>query len=292
MFFTYVVRPGDAPEGRAPKYRPFWDVCMAYNLRAGFAIQLISFIGLSLCSLIGGNPGVSLVGILSADSNRLKSVPLPCCLFFSSLWVVGSLLLQGYRQIADDDASIKHSRGFRAGTKFLHQATLLDAFSWIMTAILFYATFAFFDEEWAERQAGSSSMGLYVLVARSVHSLGLLIYSGAIFCLEGYHTEGTVECWAWTITTLFKTAGLLEIACLATSNYFANTLLDVAFTITLGAGLIAACLWACAFEPIVSKYEVKLSQSAMRNEFYKSKNAMAYYGPPIMQGVEMQGHGQ
>lgn len=287
MFFTYVVRPGDAPEGRGPKYRPFWDACMAYNLRVGFIIQLIALIGLSICSLIGGNAGVTLVGLLSADSSRVKAVPLQACLFFSCLWAVGSLFLQGYIQLADDDASIKHSRGFRAGTKALHQATLLDVFSWIMTAVLFYATFEFFEEEWAEEQAGSGSMRMFVLVTRTIHALSLIFYNFGIFCLEGYHTEGTAECWGWVIGSLFKCAGVLEIACLATSCSLANSILDVLFTLALGGGIICACIWAAAFEPVVSKYEVKLSQSAIRNEYYKSKNAMAYYGPPVMQGIEM-----
>lgn len=77
-----------------------------------------------------------------------------------------------------------------------------------------------------------------------------------------------------------------EILSLIVSNNILATLCDVIFTILLGIGLLSALLWSISFEAVANKSNVKLTQSAMRNEFYKSRNAMAYYGPPT--GIEME----
>eukprot|EP01071_Lankesteria_metandrocarpae_P002436 Lankesteria_metandrocarpae@DN2327_c0_g1_i1.p1 len=284
MFFTYVVRPGDAPEGRGPMHKPFWDACINYNLRIGFGLQLAAFIGLCICSLVGRNGAVYLSGVLAGNTELVKNVPLPLCLFFTCIWIIGTLVLNSFPQLAEDDAAIRHSRGYRAGVKAFQQATLLDVVSGLMTAVIFYSLFSFFEDEWMMEKTGSGSMSMFILVARTVHAFSLMLYAMGVFCLEGYHSEGTVECWAWLIATLYKGAAIFELLSLALSNPTAHNVVDVMFTLTFGAALVLSCLWSAAFEPLLSKYDVKMTQSALRTEFYKTQNAMAYYGPPIVQG--------
>lgn len=59
-------------------------------------------------------------------------------------------------------------------------------------------------------------------------------------------------------------------------------LIDAIFTVMLGVSLGIGFLWALIFEPVSHRFDVKLTQSAMRNEYYKSRNAMAYYGPAVV----------
>lgn len=71
-----------------------------------------------------------------------------------------------------------------------------------------------------------------------------------------------------------------EIASLVVCNPYLSTVFDVLFTVSLGIGLASSFVWSIPFEPNANTRNVKLTQSAMRNEYYKSRNAMAYYGPP------------
>lgn len=50
----------------------------------------------------------------------------------------------------------------------------------------------------------------------------------------------------------------------------------------LGVSLSVMFLWSLFFEPASHRFDVRLTQSAMRNEYYKSRNAMAYYGPAVV----------
>lgn len=76
-----------------------------------------------------------------------------------------------------------------------------------------------------------------------------------------------------------------ELLSLISTHQTCAAVCNVFFTVSFGLAAISSFLWAISFEHVVSRTDVKLTQSAMRNEFYKSRNAMAYYGPPTC--VEM-----
>lgn len=286
MYFTYVVRPGDAPEGRGPQFQPFWDGLMSYNLRGGFALQLLGYCLILVSSLLGGNI-FCIFGVLNGKAEDLTKVPIVLTFMGTFCWTIGSVWVQNFRSIADDDASIKQSRGFRAGTKGLHQASLLDIVSWSMTTILLFSFMQYFEDAWAAKQVGSGSTAIYAFIARSLHSLALIIYGSSVFLLENFHTEGTAEFWGWALALLYKVAGVAELLALITNPPFA-TFCNVVFTIVLGFTVFSSLLWAVSFESLIGRTDVKLTQSAMRNEFYKSRNAMAYYGPPTCTEMAIQ----
>lgn len=284
MYFTYVVRPGDVPEGKGPQFKPFWDGLMNYNLRGGFALQLVGYLLVLVAASMGGGV-LSIFEVLNGKQEKLKNVPIIMALLGSFILTVGSVSIQNFRNIADDDASIKQSRGFRAGIKALHQASLLDILASAMTTILLFSFMQYFEDDWATKKVGSGSTVIYAYVARTLHALALVLYGGSFFLLENFHGEGTAEFWGWSLCLFYKLAGIFEILALVSSNSIANAVFDLAFTVSFGIAIIGACLWAMSFELVVGKTDVKLTQSAMRNEFYKSRNAMAYYGPPA--GVEL-----
>lgn len=67
MFFTYVVRPGEAPEGRGPQLEPFWTFFVNYNLRLGLMIQLAGYATLLATTSSGGKDPLSLLSFLRCN---------------------------------------------------------------------------------------------------------------------------------------------------------------------------------------------------------------------------------
>lgn len=104
--------------------------------------------------------------------------------------------------------SIKQSRGFRAGVKALHQASLLDILSWAMTTVLLFSFMEYFDDKFASKSVGSGSTAIFASVARTLHAISLILYGGSTFMLENFHGEGTAEFWGWTLGFVYKFAGL------------------------------------------------------------------------------------
>ncbi|XP_053990908.1 uncharacterized protein LOC128883001 [Hylaeus volcanicus] len=285
MYFTYVVRPGEAPEGRGPQFQPFWDHVLRYNLRGGFALELFGYSLILISALLGGNI-FYIVEPLIGSIKELKDVPIILTLLGTFFYTVGAVWLQNFGSIADDDGSIKHSRGFRAGIKILHQASLLEIISWSMTTISLFSFVEYFEDQWSNQAYASGSTALYGCVARSLHALSLLLYSCSLCFLENFHTEGTGEVLGWLLCLLYQLSGIFELLTLITGEGKLHTTFSVVFTLLLGFALILSFFWSLSFEHLLNESDVKLTQSAMRNEFYKSRNAMAYYGPPTC--VEMQ----
>lgn len=278
MYFTYVVRPSDAPEGRGPQFKPFWDALISANLRSGFAIHLACICCLAVISAAGGDYfGIArMLGGVGSQNMELTSV-----LFFCLLAIDGAVLLLSFRNMADDDSCIKQSRGFRAGIKFLNLAALLDIVSWMLTAMSVFMMGSFSGNQWEKKLDGSN---MYFIAARMLHVTALFAYAGAVFCLEIFHSKGTAEFWGWVIASMLKLSAIAEFLVVCTGS----AALDVLFTVGYIATLSLCFIWALTFEPIVNRADddVKMTQSAIRNEFYRSKNSMAYYGPPIIDGSE------
>lgn len=103
MYFTYVVRPGDAPEGKGPQFKPFWDQCMEFNLRGGFALQLLGYVFILIGTILGGNV-VQVFGCLNGNTEDLKNVPIILLFIGALMYTIGAVCVQNFRNIADDDA--------------------------------------------------------------------------------------------------------------------------------------------------------------------------------------------
>lgn len=279
MHFTYVVRPGEAPEGRGPQFEPFWNFLMNFNLRLGFLLQLAAYAGLLSCASLSGKSPLSLLAFLHAEPAYVVNAPEWAVLLCCGLWIFGHLLNMAFLQISDDDSSIKQSRGFRAGTKFMMQATSLGAISWVFSLISFYASTYYFDDPWMEEKIGGGSQWLIFFSARTCDILSLILYAGSVFFLETFHSEGVGEAWGWLTACAFKLTALSQLVGLTMFGCDGFCVTDAVYTVLLGISLCLATLWALLFEPVSHRYDVKLTQSAMRNEYYKSRNAMAYYGP-------------
>ena len=179
--------------------------------------------------------------------------------------------------------SIKQSRGFRAGIKFLNLAALIDIVSWMLTAMSLFMLGSFSANQWEKKLDGSN---MYFIAARMLHVVALMFYAGAVFCLEVFHSRGTSEIWGWILSTAMKISAVLEFLVVITGS----STIDVIFSAAYIATLAGSFVWALSFEPIVNKVDddVKMTQSALRNEYYRSKNSMAYYGPPIIEANEQQ----
>ncbi|EKX73243.1 conserved hypothetical protein [Theileria equi strain WA] len=282
MYFTYVVRPGEAPESRGPQFEPVWDFLMDYNLRFGFLAQLFALILLLFGIFSGGKDPLALLTFLRALPGNFGVTPFSLTLVCHGLFIMGTLLIMAFIQMGEDDASIKQSRGYRAGTKFLLQATSFGAVSWSLSMISFLGATYYFDAQWLDDQIGDGSSWLIYFSSRLFDSFALILYAGATFFLETYHSEGTNETWGWLCSSTFLAAGILEIAALNFINTPAFVILERLYTVAFGVALFFSSIWALLFEPVSHRYEVKLTQSALRNEYYKSRNAMAYYGPAVV----------
>lgn len=282
MFLTYVVRPGEAPEGRGPQFEPFWDFFMNFNLRIGFLIQLISYcILLSAVSLIGNNQ-LGILKFLRALPDNVGETPMPLVLLSIGGFILGTLLIMSFLQLTEDDSSIKQSRGYRAGTKFLLQATSMGTVSWSLSLVCLMASSYYFDDPWMEEKIGAGSSWILYFSSRLIDAFSLFLYGSGCFFLEAYHSEGAGEAWGWLCGISFCITSILEVLALTMFKTDRFESLDSLYCIFLGVSLFFSVVWGFLFEPISHRYDVKLTQSAMRNEYYKSKNAMAYYGPAVV----------
>lgn len=71
MYFTYVVRPGEAPEGRGPQLEPFWSFCVDYNLRIGLLIQLAAYGTLLAACASGDKDPLSLLNFFRSTPDSV-----------------------------------------------------------------------------------------------------------------------------------------------------------------------------------------------------------------------------
>lgn len=282
MYFTYVVRPGEAPEGRGPQFEPFWDFFMNFNLRIGFLFQLISYCVLVSATSLIGNNAFGILKFLRALPGNVGDTPMPLVLFSIGGFLVGTLLIMSFLQLTEDDSSIKQSRGYRAGTKFLLQATSMGTVSWSLSLICLMASSYYFDDPWMEERIGAGSSWILYFSSRVVDAFSLFLYGSGCFFLEAYHSEGAGEAWGWLCGICYFITCILEILGLVFFNSAKFETIDSLFCAFLGLSIFFSAVWGFLFEPISHRYDVKLTQSAMRNEYYKSRNAMAYYGPAVV----------
>lgn len=282
MYFTYVVRPGEAPEGRGPQLEPFWSFCVDYNLRIGLLTQLAAYGTLLATCGSGDKDPLSLLNFFRSTPDSVGNCRLWVAQLACGMLIIGNLTTMAFQSLTDDDSSIKQSRGYRAGTKFLQQASSFGVFTSTLALLVFYSANYYFDDPWMSKSIGSASSWLLFFTSRLCDAFALFFYAGSIFFLETYHSEGAGEAWGWLGAICYKSTGFAEVMALAAWGTSSFEVLDAVYTVMLGVSLTIAFLWSLFFEPASHRFDVRLTQSAMRNEYYKSRNAMAYYGPAVV----------
>ncbi|KAL8448395.1 hypothetical protein Emag_003946 [Eimeria magna] len=282
MYFTYVVRPGEAPEGRGPRFEPFWSFLVNYNLRLGVFFLLAAYSCLLMTVSSGKKDPLALLTLLrstpeSAGKCSLWGAQLGC-----GMLILGYLTILAFQSLADDDSSIKQSRGYRTGTKLLQQASSFGVVSATLALLVVYSANYYFDDPWMNKNLGGGCTWLIFFTSRLCDATAMLLLAGSTFFLEAYHSEGAGETWGWAGGFCFLITAFAEAAALAAWGNSSLPLWDAVYTVTLGVSLTVMFLWSLFFEPASHRFDVRLTQSAMRNEFYKSRNAMAYYGPAVV----------
>ncbi|CDI76195.1 Chromosome III, complete sequence, related, partial [Eimeria acervulina] len=104
MYFTYVVRPGEAPEGRGPQFEPFWAFCVNYNLRLGLLVQLVAYATLLATTTIGGKDPLSLLRFFRCNPESVGKSPLWAAQLACGLFVLGNLTTMAFQSLTDDDS--------------------------------------------------------------------------------------------------------------------------------------------------------------------------------------------
>lgn len=282
MYFTYVVRPGEVPHGRTPSFYPFWEHLLTCNLRAGWLLQILAFSLLIAVSLFGGKK-IGFLFLTISDVRMTSSGLALLGVIAGFLWLAGACCLQAFRNTGDDEGSIKYSRGYRGGVKLLTQASALDIIQAAMLTLFFYGQLNYFEDQWQTDAIQPNAMVIFGLATRLLHAFACIFYAGSLFLIEQYHPEGSGEVWGWTLGIFFKVTGMVELAAILLNL----RALDLVFTIMFFISLLAAFTWSLQFEPLTLQREVTMHQSALRNEWFKSRNAMAYYGPPIQHAWEV-----
>merc|ERR1711977_50436 len=93
--------------------------------------------------------------------------------------------------LADDAA---WARGYRAGSKVLSAAVLLDCISQSMQFAAFLWIYKNYSDQWWDQNYSQGGVEwLFLGGARILSGMAMKTYGGAIFLLEAYHDEGTNE---------------------------------------------------------------------------------------------------
>ncbi|KAH8739328.1 multi-pass transmembrane protein [Cryptosporidium ryanae] len=276
MFFTYVVRPGDAPEGRGPTQPLFFETFLVNNLKLGFGTMLIGFVGIVICSLFNGS-GLHVIKFVSPFCEAKQSTGI--ALFFMILMIIGVLCLNMSTILMDDDGSICQTRGFRSGCKALGQGALITLLGLVLIAVTLYSNVGYYE--------GNALSGLdlnYVIkcmfnAGLAITSVGFTLLGFAAFLVEVYSSDGTREILGFASIILCKISGMFMFL---TVIFPDCKIIGFLFTIFTIIALTHITMWAGLFENVALKSRIKMTQSAVRNEYYKSRNALAYFGPPVM----------
>ncbi|KAL8435393.1 hypothetical protein ACSSS7_002525 [Eimeria intestinalis] len=230
----------------------------------------------------GNNNPLALLSVLRSTPESAGKCPLWGAQLGCGMLILGYLTLLAFQSLADDDSSIKQSRGYRTGTKLLHQASSFGVVSSTLALLAVYSANYYFDDTWMSKNLGGGSAWLIFFTCRLCDATALLLLAGSIFFLETYHSEGAGEVWGWVGGICFLITAFTEAAASAAWGNPSLPVWDAVYTVMLGVSLTVMFLWSLFFEPASHHFDVRLTQSAMRNEYYKSRNAMAYYGPAVV----------
>lgn len=215
-------------------------------LRIGFLLQLLVLIfGYALYYGHGGT-GVFTFDIFSTPEKlRTSEAYSTIMIVLESIFLVGCICISSFQIYITDDSKL--SRGFRAGSKMLSTAALLDTFVVGLRLMAYIYAYQFLGNRWWMKYTQSSADWCLFYFGALIHAITLVLYGLAIFYMEAYHDEGTYEEWSWIILTLFSVAGLFEFLLVLTG--FGNF-----YTVLHVVALVAAVIWAFSFEPLLHFY--------------------------------------
>lgn len=156
--------------------------------------------------------------------------------------------------------NLRYSRGFRAGSKVLNTALLLDLFSLAIRILAFLYGYHFMQTRWWLHYTQTKSDFSLFYFGALIHGVSMVLYGVAIFYMESYHDEGTVQELGWVSLGLFSAAGFCEIL-MVLSGWGA------CFTMIQLAALIVATIWAMSFEPLLHFHSVALHDRCVNDAF-------------------------
>ena len=99
------------------------------------------------------------------------------------------------------------SKGFRAGSKILGSAVLLDIIVVALRLLQYVYAYHFLGAKWWLKYAQTKSDWCLFYAGAGINGVALIMYGLAIFYMETYHDEGTIEEIGWCILGLFGLAG-------------------------------------------------------------------------------------
>ncbi|CDJ26959.1 uncharacterized protein EMH_0077460 [Eimeria mitis] len=83
---------------------------------------------------------------------------------------------------------LSQSRGYRAGTKFLQQASSFGVLASTLALLVFYSANYYFDDPWMSKNIGGGSSWLVFFTSRVCDAFALFFYAGdrCIDCLGNF----------------------------------------------------------------------------------------------------------
>lgn len=215
-------------------------------LRLGLLIQLLVMIfGFALYYGHGG-VGVFTFDLFSTPEKLRTSEGYSAILIVLEVfYLLGCMCISSFQIYVADNSKL--TRGFRAGSKMLSTAALLDTFVVGLRLMQSVYAYQFLGNRWWMKYTQSSADWCLFYSGALLHSAALGLYGLAIFYMEAYHDEGTYEEWSWIILLLFAISGAFEFLLVFTG--FGNF-----FSFIHVIALAAAVLWAFSFEPLVHYY--------------------------------------
>lgn len=178
------------------------------------------------------------------------------------------------------ELSSRTTRGFRAGSKLLSTAAMLDTFVVGLRLMQYIYAYQFLSARWWMKYTQTNADWCIFYSGALLHSLALQLYGLAAFYMEAYHDEGTFEEWSWLILGLFSLAALFGTSLeekinwptlWVTQSYQAQDLLlnflfsfsefllvftgfGAFYTVIELLALLAAVIWSFSFEPLLHYY--------------------------------------
>lgn len=215
-------------------------------LRLGLLTQLLVMIfGFSLYYGHGG-VGVFTFDLFSTPEKLRTSQGYSAILIvLEFFFLLGCMCISSFQIYIADNSKLP--RGFRAGSKMLSTAALLDTFVVGLRLMQSIYAYQFLGKRWWMKYTQTSADWCLFFSGTLLHSIALCLYGLAFFYMEAYHDEGTYEEWSWIILILYSVAAFFEFILIFTG--FGNF-----FSVLHVIALIAAVVWAFSFEPLLHYY--------------------------------------
>jgi len=260
-------------KNRAPFLHEYISQKINASLRMAFGQRLISMIGLFI-SYYAFKGKTLFAYDMSSTSEEMRSNPnylLNNCIW-QGLGVLSVMYFACYHFCLADDAA--WARGYRAGSKFLGAAIMLDAIVQMSQLSSYIWLYKHYSEQWWIHNFGSGGIEwLFISGSRILSGMALTLYAFAFFLLEVYHDEGTNEWHAVFNLFLFSVAGFAEMfsACFVPPG--------VAFLLVFIA-VVSGFLWSLPFEEELTEASA-LHETELVNQVEEETNKYAALSPYV-----------